>query len=183
MSVDHSNPSVQSRVAHRLKMAGEDPMWDAHAEVAKDVCSLGAGIIYGQKARIKDLERRMGEMQTTMSRVAEGWTRLQAERDAAIELLTRVQDIKEPIPPGTHVMYVAEENDFPGEASEIVAYALLFQLITCTKQVTALKDKVAMAVRGEALMPPGRQGRTLQAALDTILGEGQVTIDKRGDED
>jgi len=62
------------------------------------------------------------------------------------------------------------------EASETVAYALVFQLITCSKQVRALRDQRAMSVRGEALLPPGRQGKTLQAALDTILGAGQVTI-------
>lgn len=91
MSVDHSNPSVQSRVAHRLKQAGEDPMWADHAEVRKDVCSLAAGIIYGQQARIKDLERRMGEMQVTMSKMAEGWTALQSHRDLLVEALAEIK--------------------------------------------------------------------------------------------
>lgn len=69
------------------------------------------------------------------------------------------------------------------EASEIVAYALLYQMIHHkTGQVLALRNKGGMAIRGEALMPPGRQGRTLQAALDTILGAGQVEIETRGDD-
>lgn len=87
--VDHSNPSVQSRVAHRLKLAGEDPMWADHTEIEKTTCSLAAGIIYGQQARINDMQRRMREMQDRMSQMAQDWSRLVAERDRLIDELER----------------------------------------------------------------------------------------------
>lgn len=67
-------------------------------------------------------------------------------------------------------------------ASETVAYALIYQMIHHkTGQVLDLRDQRSMAIRGEALLPPGRQGQSLQDALDTILGAGQVEINKRGD--
>lgn len=82
---------VELKVAERLRQAALDPMWDAHAEVGKDVLALGAGMIYGQEARIEDLLRRVGEMQGTMSRMAERWADMARRNRLMVEALAEIK--------------------------------------------------------------------------------------------